>query len=353
MIVPKIAKKCLPTPFIDVSSGSIIMAIGIFLIGAIQQFSYINLHFGSFLTYLLILTWLIYLFSFIGSLLKPEYRRHIMEQPITFFGVGTWIASTSVIGNLSLTRFPESIIIVKGLFILNSLLWLIFIVLCIKQLKTIIMKGYILETHGVLLLTTVSTQSIACLMSNIHSSVIPPAVIDFFILIGVTFYLVSLFLLIKRFTKKYKHIHEWKNTDCIIHGAVSITGLSMTLSGHFSVFSLITVWYAAFSLLILVEIVELIRVVMRIKEYGWLNGIFTYHISQWSRNFTIGMFYLFTMRLIDNYSSIKHPFVFQSNIIYLVGWIVLFLLIVQLSIFTFSKFSAGSHRQDISGTASM
>ncbi|MGM7719900.1 hypothetical protein [Metabacillus sp. Hm71] len=337
---------------IEASSGSIIMAIGIFLVGAIQQFSVLNKTLGNYCTYLIILIWFLLLVTFFRSILKPDYRHSLMENPITFFGAGTWIASTSVIGNLAIHRFPGSLHSVEMIFLLNLIMWSVFIAISIHQFRRIIINGCISHTHGVLLLSTVSTQSMASLMSNLHSQIIPNVLIDTFIFIGIAFYLFCFLLLFKRFFDNYTNIHEWKNTDCIIHGAVSITGLSMTVSGHFSVSILTFVWYTAFTLFLIVESFELIRGFMRIKTYGVVKGIFTYHQSQWSRNFTFGMFYLFTKRFLDNYSSFHYPFVFQHQLITPLGWVVLILLVIQVSLFTYSKLEI-MQNQDVSTTSHM
>ena len=117
---------------------------------------------------------------------------------------------------------------------------------------------YIKHTHGILLLSTVSTQSIVCLILNIYKTNIEPVLVIALIMLGMIFYLFSFILLIIRFSSNFFNIHEWKNTDCIIHGAVSITGLSMTLTGYFTFSSLINVWYIAFGLFVTEEVIEVI-----------------------------------------------------------------------------------------------
>ena len=67
------------------------------------------------------------------------------------------------------------------------------------------------------------------------------------------------------------------------------------------------------------------------------KGIFTYHISQWSRNFTFGMFYFFTMKLVDQYASSGRSLVFQTHFLQGLGWLVFALLIIQSSIFLAAK----------------
>jgi hypothetical protein len=322
---------------IDISAGAFIMAMGIFLLGAIKQFSFIDDHLGFIFTCMIMFVWLFMLLSFFRSLFISEYIQNLIQFPIKSFGAGTWIAASSVMGTLILDRFPSFLPFVKVLLFFYLILWGLFIVFCIKQLRVIILRGYIKDTHGILLLSTVSTQSIVCLILNIYKTNIEPVLVIALIMLGMIFYLFSFILLIIRFSSKFFNIHEWKNTDCIIHGAVSITGLSMTLSGEFTFSSLINVWYLAFSLFVTVEIIEVIRVIKRMKEYGWRRGVFTYHISQWSRNFTFGMFYFFTMKLVDQYASSGHSLVFQTHFLQVLGWLVFALLIIQSSIFLAAK----------------
>lgn len=317
-----------------VSAGSIVMAIGIFLLGAIYQFPFLETFIGSKLSILLVVLWLLMLVSFFFSLLIRDYRKNLFDFPIQSFGAGTWIASTSVIGDLIMLRAPSYLPFVRFLLGMNLVLWIMFIALCIYQLRSIISKGNIKETHGLILLSTVSTQSVVTLWLNVTE--MASQFIVGFIFIGILFYLVSITLLFIRFTSEFRDIHEWKNTDCIIHGALSITGVAMIQSGNFSFYAINFLWYIVFGLFILVETMEMVRGIKRIKAYGWKQGIFTYHISQWARNFTFGMFYFFTVNLLASHSFSPHLLGFQQRFLPILGWIVLIILIGQLLVFVYS-----------------
>lgn len=315
---------------IDIAAGSIIMAIGIFLLGAIHQFPLLDEHFGRYFSAILVIVWLLLLFSFCFSLFIREYQNSLVSSPIKSFAAGTWIAGTSVVGIIMIHYFP---VLTTGLTILlymNVFLWFIYILFCIWQFKKIIGIGSIKDVHGLVLLSTVSTQSIACLLINYYQESISANIIFYLISIGIVFYVFSIILIGIRFSSKWFDIHEWKNTDCIIHGALSITGLAMTQSRQFETDMLLVVWWVVFSIFVIVEMIEIIRGINRIKKLGWKKGIFTYHISQWARNFTFGMFYYFTYNLVNMMG--KDLLNFQTEVMYVLGWIILIILVTEIAL---------------------
>ncbi|WP_410798136.1 TDT family transporter [Lysinibacillus telephonicus] len=310
---------------IDVASGAMIMAMGIFLLGAIHQFSYIEQLF-DLLFVIVLITWIIILVRFIRSIFIVDFLKNLWNQSIQSFGLGTWIAATSVMTILIHQHFPN-VIGIQYIVYLNCIAWLLYMLFSCLQLKKIIINRAVYDLHGVILLTTVSTQSIACLlMETIQKTNI------LIIVLGIVLYLFSIVLIVIRFKCKHFSLHEWRNTDCIIHGALSITGLAMTLSQTIEFQLLLIFWFVVFCLFIIVEIFEILRGISRVKLYGIRKAIFTYHISQWSRNFTFGMFYYFTFNLI-NYAEGRYELYFQTKFMYGLGWVVLVLLIVEIVLF--------------------
>ena len=67
------------------------------------------------------------------------------------------------------------------------------------------------------------------------------------------------------------------------------------------------IWLYVFCVFIAVEAVELARLLARVRAYGWSRGIFSYRVSQWSRNFTFGMFYAFTLALSQQRQGLADP----------------------------------------------
>src|SRR3546814_12892621 len=76
---------------------------------------------------------------------------------------------------------------------------------------------------------------------------------------------------------------------------MSITGLAAVMSGAVPFAVCYATWLYAGIMFLLVEAVELARLVQRKRLYGWRRGLGPYHVSQWARNFTFGMFYAFTL----------------------------------------------------------
>lgn len=119
--------------------------------------------------------------------------------------------------------------------------------------------------------------------------------------IGFMFYIIGFGLIVLSFTKDtINHtIQNWKNTNCIIHGALSITGLALCISMESLGVWLIYIWLVVSIIFCIVECIELIRSIIRVKLLGVNNGLFVYHPTQWARNFTFGMYVNFTIHLPD------------------------------------------------------
>ncbi len=92
-------------PF-DVASGSVIMAMGIFLLGSIHQFTYIE-YFFKLLLSIVVMLWIVIIIRFICSLFNEEFLKKLWNQHIQSFGLGTLIAATSVITILVHQQLPK------------------------------------------------------------------------------------------------------------------------------------------------------------------------------------------------------------------------------------------------------
>ena len=90
-------------------------------------------------------------------------------------------------------------------------------------------------------------------------------------------------------------------------------------------------------LLIGVESLEMVRAATRVQKLGWKKGIFTYHISQWSRNFTFGMFYAFTMTMHDNPYYLNRFYPFHEEFLHVWAWIVCLFLLAEIGLWVGSN----------------
>lgn len=319
----------------ETASGSIVMAIGIFVNGALHRIPVLDQTVGKDVTLFLLFVWGYITLSFIRSYRNGTFYERHLANPIASFALGTWIAGTSVLGVAISQRFPDFHLLVYGMAIANTILWIFFLKKSIANLMKIIsMQSLQKRVHGVLLLATVSTQSIVVLYSALFSG---PAFIVFsrgMIILGIGLYIIGFVLIVNRYARirEWSIADDWQNTNCIIHGAMSITGLASCLSGAVSPNLVFLIWIWVLSWFIIVETIELMRGVMRIKLYGAVKGIGTHHMTQWSRNFTFGMLYAFTLNFDLSQTALSHHAMVMTIYDFILthgAWIVLILLLNQ------------------------
>lgn len=230
------------------------------------------------------------------------------------------------------------------------LLWVWYIRLVIEGFKAMHACHVRLQTRGVILLSTVSTQSLALIASDLAyhppifhlltedvSRVLFAGIATLLIILGTGFYIISMVLIVQRYWRQqdWTLVNDWDNTNCILHGAMSITGLAAVLSGTIPILICLLIWLYVLTMFILVELIECVRAFLRIKALGWREGIFTYHVSQWARNFTFGMFYAFTWAFIQHYETYLMPQLdglFHWILAY-GPYIVLFFLLIEIGLY--------------------
>lgn len=320
---------------IEPASGAIIMAGGIFLIGAIEAFPSLDDYLGALLAFVLLVSWIMIYWRLSVQFFHRDFFYGFMQDPVRSFTVGTWIAGVSVLCNVFLKYFPNLLWMTQVIAVFNTFLWFFFLVICIYHFRRLIMHTHDYPVDGVVLLSTVGMQSIIVLLSNVLFP-LPVYASEGIILFGMLFYFIGVYVMGRRYIQtKWTIVEDWANTNCIIHGALSITGLAVVSANAFSSQFIMVLWGITLALLILVEAMEVIRAILRVKQLGWRKGIFTYHVSQWSRNFTFGMFFTFTFYMRENPLYHIHPFVsaFQSVFLLYWAWGVALLLVVQLALF--------------------
>lgn len=324
---------------IEPASAAIIMAGGIFLFGAIEAFPRLDIIFGKVFVVILLIIWLRIYQLLSWQFIHKQFFFPYINHPVQSFTIGTWIAGVSVLCNVLLKYFPIIIGLIKGIAIINVVLSLFFFFICVNNFKKLYTQWDSYEVDGVLLLSTVGVQSIIILLNNVFY-LLPTLYSEIMIISGLLFYILSIILIGKRYlTTTWTLAHHWANTNCIIHGALSITGLATISAQAFSASFVIALWWITFTLLFIIEIIELVRAKQRITKYGFKKGLLTYHVSQWSRNFTFGMFFTFTLYMHKQpiYESNKSLYVFQQHFLAIWAWVVLIALIIQVYIFINTK----------------
>ncbi|WP_222599338.1 TDT family transporter [Aquibacillus kalidii] len=311
---------------------AVVMAMGIITQGVLTNFfssGDISIY-GKLLSIVNISLWISFLFSLLLSIQNKQFRHIHYENPINRFGIGTWIAGTSVCSILIYKNFPEWLLLVEWLTILNAFLWMTYIIISIIAIRDIYRLDLTKKVHGILLLTTVSTQSLVLLLNTVFKSERVFYINVSLLLVGIMFYLVCVSLILNRYLRNLTSFNievDWNNTNCILHGAVSITGLACIFSNavHDSIIAFL--WIISAATFLVVELIEIYRFFKRIKRYGVSEGIFIYDVSQWSRIFTFGMFYTFTYK---SYTGTGLLSKIQSPVIHIGVWVILSLIMIEI-----------------------
>lgn len=328
-MLSKLLKQQVPT-----SAGAIVMATGILLLGAMQKvvFHHKDLAIIS-TTLVLLLLFILYMAFGRDIILGVMWERHF-RNPISSFGVGTWVAATSVsiLVIMNFATFLKPIALI--LFLLNCILTISYI--------AIIVRNYILlfksngsqlrkKVHGILLLACVAIQSIIAAGQSLFGK---PFVAVFGMWLwwfGCLLYGLGLVLILNRYIRSEDRnlAQNWMNTNCIIHGAMSISGLVGEMTGVVSTAVLGVVWIWVMIAFIIVEGFEIARFIQRVKRYGWKQGMWVYHTSQWARNFTFGMLLAFSMHLHVQ-GILTHLLNMKSVVLYIGPFVVVFLFAMEV-----------------------
>ncbi len=341
LVIKVLFIKDIPSP---TASGAIVMANGIFINGAIIAFPLLN-NLSRAFTLVLFLLFLFIAASYLMDMAQGRIAERHFANPVGRFAVGTWIAGTSVCGVALCQRLPEWKPLVQVMVLGNLGLWLYFACQAMGSFIEFFHAQTRQKVHGVLFLSTVSTQSLVIVWkaafgdSSMYRTVAPWA-----ILLGVVFYIVSFYLIARRYAGEggdFDLDRDWYNTNCITHGAMSITGLASVVCGVIPPGLTLMVWLWVIAWFVIIELFEIARAIKRVRMYGLADGLLVYNPTQWSRNFTFGMLYAFNMNF-DLSASVAPGSLLLSlhrTIHDYFAWIVLGLLLLEIVVFLRDRLS--------------
>lgn len=322
------------------NSLSLVMAIGIFASFAFTHLPGYSLLINKLMTIGLLTIWLVIMWSHVRSIFKRQFHRLYYKLLLNRFAMGTWVAGTAVLADLSARTLPDMTWMSRSLALTALALYIPYIVIAILGYIELWRHPLKQRAVGVILLAAVATQAtyIALHMAFVNNTTIQtiePALST----LGVLLICSGLVLIALHYRKMkiYNFAVQWHDTNCIIHGAVSITGLALVMAGGYNTTTLLWVWYIAFVLFVVVEAIEVIRAIQRVGRYGLGKGILLYDTAQWSRNFTYGMLYAFSLELslrladqIGNYPQLQLAVRYGQ-------YVVLAMLLVEIVLFVSSK----------------
>ena len=344
LVIRRLFMKKIPSP---TGSGAIVMAIGIFINGAIVHFSIFNNEITRSLAVILFILVLFIAGSYVADAVQRKTFRMHFANPVASFAAGTWIAGASVCGIALSQRLPDWKPFVQVLVIGNIGLWLFFVYRAVRNFFQLFRTESGRKVHGVLLLSTVSTQSLVIVWKAAFGE--SPAyrlVAPWVIVLGVMFYFASFYLIVRRYVGEGANIdldESWFNTNCILHGAMSITGLASAVCGVVPANLILQIWLWAIAWFVIVEGVEIARAVKRTRRRGFTDGLLIYDPTQWSRNFTFGMLYAFTMNfdLSKNAAAASFLLPLREAVLRYFAWVVLLLLLLEIFVFFRDRLSPG------------
>jgi hypothetical protein len=227
-------------------------------------------------------------------------RRHTGPL-IGSFAIGTWVAASAIVVRMAMLAAPDARWLAEALFTATVGIWLWFAPQAARNLLRIArLPARDAQPNGVILLTTVATQAVALPAVRLFpDTMLVGDIAHVLLAVGLAGYLVGAVLICRRYLAGtgWRLATDWDNTNCILHGALSISGFAAVVSGAVGVRLLVAYWAVTLAVFAIVEAIELARLVTRIRAFGWRGGILVYDVSQWARNFTFGMFYAFTTAL--------------------------------------------------------
>ena len=324
-----------------VPSGGIVMAGGIFVIGALGGLG-LPQWAGRLVMLELLVVWGYLALSYARAGLSGGLAESI-GRPMGALGVGTWVAASAVLGRAILQVLPEWRPVGIALWVVSVAVWLWYLRLLPAAFRAAANPSGGYRANGAILLSAVATQSLVVAGSALLPGGMPMILAAVLVVLGYLFYATGLVLISRRYLTctDWTLADDWGNTNCIIHGAMSISGLAIVASGALPASLAVATWAWVVATFVVVEALELVRAIVRVRSYGWREGVFAYGPTQWSRNFTYGMFYAFTLQL-DRSPDAPDSWAsgLQALILGYGQYVVLALLVAQTGVFFYDRIGA-------------
>lgn len=321
-------------PRLPTAVGAIVMAGGVFGAAALQRIPAAGVDATRLLAVVLAFVWAVSAGLIMVSALKEGVAAHT-NPVLGSFAIGTWVAGTAVMARMLMLAAPTALWLAKGALIASVGLWAWFFPRALRNLARVLISREI-RPGGLILLPTVASQAVALLALRLYPAV-PPVrwSAGALVALGVLCYIVGLFAIIRRYAahEDWHLAADWHNSNCILHGALSISGLAAITGGFVDIGTVSLLWACTIVAFVLVESLEAARLVARLRILGWHDGLLVYDTSQWARNFTFGMFYAFTIAFADGFDiSRQYPLLnsLRAGIAGFGQYVVLILLLGEL-----------------------
>ena len=320
------------------ASGSIVMAMSICVFGAFlhlpQSIAFIA---PDIALELFIIAFFIGV-SYVECYTHQYFHLHV-QSILNRFTIGTWVAAIALLELLLIKTFPGTEEITWPLVLLAVMLWATYMNFALPDLEALFKNHLTLHLNGYIFLTVISTQAVLLVLNTIMPRWIPWLLNLTLISFGCLLYIACMMLVIRNYTRLRLRnvIVEWSHTNCLIHGALSITGLVCMTVSFPAIISFI-IWSVTAILFIAIESLSVLRFLIRAQKKN--RSAFRYDVSQWSRHFSYGAFYAFTCTLQNrpvwlNYLKLTDVI---NGIVMYGQYIVISLLLIQIALFFRTKY---------------
>lgn len=322
----------------SVSAGSIVMAIGIFYLAVLPKLPFVNTFIKDVLALELFIIWFYIAISYINCYFNNINFTAVISHTKDYFSIGTWAAGCAVLVVVLSKEFPIWYIVITVITLLAVVIWLVYLSIITIYFWKILFERKHISATGIMLLPTVSTQSIVILIYTLLPVYRDNEIYKVLIIFGCLFYIIGLITILRDCIKiKFKRLLlSWSSTNSIIHGALSITGVASLITHAISDTFVIVIWIASSCLFVLIESLSIVKLYQRIKIAGLSSRSINYNISQWSRLFTYGMYYALT-NAISETNLISNPLIYNVN--QFGQYVILGLLLIETILFFNSKFN--------------
>ena len=310
---------------LTVASPSIIMALGAFALIAMPEL-HINISIMLVVAIELVLLWtyltISLLYSYSHGLISFRPPRKNIE-------VGTWVTGTAltmlVIDQIEPTLYG----FILWLGLASLFFYALYVCLVIKWLA--LSRRRHIKIDGKVMLIAISTLSIALLIMEVFGADVPTWIYQGIISSGTLLGFTGLLAIIISYKRQCRghFFATWSTSNCLIYGAFAMTGLAALETHSFEKELIYIDWYFTIIWFVIVELLELVRLCIRVKKKGWFKSVGVYHVSQWLRIFALAMLNGFALSYYNHhYISNKLLAITASY----AQFIVLMLVIIELSL---------------------
>lgn len=141
------------------SAFAIVMVIGIFADFSLPQLPFYTPLLARLITLEVLVIWCFLAWSCLVAALNRHFRMHI-AHPLRRFAIGTWVAGTAVLSALATHALPQALWLDKTLALVAVAVYLPYVAIFVQGYYQLLKHPLKQNSNGVILLATVSTQSI-------------------------------------------------------------------------------------------------------------------------------------------------------------------------------------------------